>query len=68
MVIVLRLHVNPLLGEIVKPSDTDPVKPLTGEIVIVEVPAEFTATVTAVGLAEMVKSGAAVTVYVTVVE
>ena len=36
--------------------------PLTGAIVIVEVPGEFTATATAVGLATMVKSNAVVTV------
>jgi len=55
-------------AELSDASATSPVKPLTGEIVIVEVPAEFTATVTDVGLAEIVKSGAAVTVYVTVAE
>ncbi len=36
--------------------------PFNGEIVIIDVPAEFTATVTEVGLAEMVKSGSPVTV------
>jgi hypothetical protein len=41
---------------------TVPVKPFTGEIVIVEVPGEFTATDTAVGLAAIVKSGRPVTV------
>ena len=41
---------------------TSPVKPFTGEIVIVEVPAELTTTVTVVGLAAMVKSGRPVTV------
>lgn len=37
---------------------TFPVKPLTGAIVIVEVPAEFTVTLTVLGAAAMVKSGA----------
>ncbi len=41
---------------------TSPMKLFTGEIVIVEVPGEPTATVTAVGLAAMVKSGRPVTV------
>jgi hypothetical protein len=40
---------------------TSPVKPFKGEIVIVEVPAEPTVTVTDAGLAEMVKSGRPVT-------
>src|SRR5436309_10448289 len=57
-----------LQAELSDARATSPVKPLTGEIVIVEMPAEFMATVTAVGLAEIVKSGAAVTVYVTVAE
>ena len=41
---------------------TSPVKPFNGETVIVDVPAEPTVTVTAVGLAEIVKSGRLVTV------
>ncbi len=41
---------------------TSPVNPFNGEMVIVEVPAEPTATVTEAGLAETVKSGRAVTV------
>jgi hypothetical protein len=45
---------------------TLPVKPFSGETVIVEVPAVLTTTVTVVGLAEIVKSGAAVTEKVTV--
>ncbi len=45
---------------------TSPVNPFSGEIVMVEVPGEFTATVTAVGLAVMVKSGAPPTVKSTV--
>jgi hypothetical protein len=40
---------------------TSPTKPFNGEMVIVEVPAEFTATVTAVGLAAMAKSARLVT-------
>ena len=47
---------------------TSPVNPFTGEIVIVEDPAESTTTVTAVGLAVMVKSGAPPTVKSTVAE
>jgi hypothetical protein len=47
---------------------TLPVKLFSGEIVIVEVPAELTITGTVVGLAEIVKSGVLVTVYVTVTE
>jgi len=45
---------------------TSPVNPFKGEMVIVEVPAEFTATVTLVGFAEIAKSGAGVTVKSTV--
>jgi len=41
---------------------TSPANPFTGEIVIVEVPAKPTVAVTAVGLAEMVKSGRPLTV------
>ena len=41
---------------------TVPVNPFTGEIVIVEVPGEFTATDTVAGLAAIVKSGRPVTV------
>ena len=41
---------------------TGPVKPLTGEIVIVEIPGELTTTVTLDGLAVIVKSGTPVTV------
>lgn len=47
---------------------TGPVNPLTGEMLIVEVPAELTTTATLVGLAVIVKSGRPVTLYVTVVE
>jgi len=41
---------------------TSSAKPFNGEMVIVEVPAEFTVTVTAVGLAAMAKSARLVTV------
>ncbi len=47
--------------------ETVPVKPFNGEIVTVDVPAELTLTFTDVGFVEMVKSGAGVTVYATVV-
>jgi len=47
---------------------TVPVKPLTGEIVIVDVPAEFTVTVTLVGFADMVKSGTPPTLKSTLAE
>ena len=47
---------------------TVPVKLFSGEIVIVEIPAELTVTDTVVGLVEIVKSGAPVTVYATVTE
>ena len=43
-------------------SVTSPVNPFTGEMAMVEVPAEPTVAVTAVGLAEMVKSGRPLTV------
>jgi len=57
MVVVLRLHVNPLLGEIVKASDTEPVKPLTGETVMVEFAVAGAGLVfTVVGLANIWKS------------
>ena len=59
----VRVH-----AELSDTSATSPVNPLTGGIVMVEVPAEPTATVTAVGLAETVKSGRLVTVYVMVTE
>src|SRR6266566_1697315 len=47
---------------------TSSVKPFNGAMVIVEVPTEPTDTVKEVGLAEIVKSGNPVTVYVTVTE
>ena len=59
----LRVH-----AELFEVSATVPVNPLTGETVIVEVPAELTITVKVVGLAATVKSGRPVTVNATVVE
>ncbi len=41
---------------------TVPVNPFTGEMVMIEVPAELTATVTAFGLADIPKSGTPATV------
>ena len=49
-------------------SATSPANPFNGPIVMIEIPATPTVVVTEVGLAEMVKSGAGLTVYVTVVE
>ena len=59
----LRVH-----AELFEVSPTVLVNPLTGETVIVEVPAELTTTVKVVGLAATVKSGRPVTVNATVVE
>jgi hypothetical protein len=53
----VRVH-----AELSEDKPTAPVKLLRGEIVMVEVPGELTATDTAVGEAAIVKSGAAVTV------
>jgi hypothetical protein len=61
----LSVHVRPVVGEIVSVRLTTPEKPWRAVIVIVEVPATPALTVTAVGLAAMVKSW---TVYVTVAE
>lgn len=63
MVAVLRVH-----AELSEVSATLPVNPLIGEIVIIEVPAELTTTVTVVGLAAIEKSGRPVTVNETVAE
>ena len=57
----LREQVRPVDGEIVWDRATDPMKPLTPETVIVELPGLPTATLTVVGLAATVKSAAAVT-------
>lgn len=53
-------------AELLEARATFPVKLLSGAMVMVEVPAEFTITLTAVGLATMVKSGGLFTVYATV--
>ena len=47
---------------------TLPAKPLRGLMVIVEVPAELTVTLTVFGLAAILKSGGLLTVYATVAE
>ena len=51
--IVVGLNVQ---AELLDINPTLPVNPFKGDTVIVEVPAEFTATVTDVGLAEILKS------------
>ena len=58
-VTVVGVRVQAELSEV---RATSPVNPLTGKMVTVEVPAEPTVAVTAVGLAEMVKSGRPLTV------
>jgi hypothetical protein len=55
-----RLH-DRLVELVATARETVPENPLTGLIVIADVPAVLTATATLVGLAEMAKSGAAVT-------
>lgn len=50
---VIGLNVQ---AELLDLNATLPVNPFTGDTVIVEVPAEFTATVTDAGLAERLKS------------
>jgi len=52
----VRVHVIPVVGLIVAVRLTTPAKPLTAVMVIVEVPAWFTFTLTLVGLAAIVKS------------
>jgi hypothetical protein len=49
-------------AELLDARATLPANPFKGEIVMVEVPGEFTATATVVGLAEIAKSGTPVTV------
>ena len=61
----VRVQVRPPVGDTVAVSATVPVNPLTGAMVIVDVPAWLTLTATLVGLATIVKS---VTVKVTVAE
>lgn len=63
IVATLRVH-----AELPEANATLPVNPLTGETVMVEVPAELTTTGTAVGLAAIAKSGRPVTVNETVAE
>ena len=58
----LRVQARPVAGDTVSDSATVPAKPLVAETVIVEVPAELTATLTLVGLAVTVKFGAGLTV------
>jgi hypothetical protein len=62
MLAVDRVQVRPVVGDTTSDRVTVPVKPLTAETVIVEVPGEPTTALTEVGLAVTVKSGAAVTV------
>jgi hypothetical protein len=62
------VQVRPVVGETDEERATVPVKPLTPVTVIVELPAEPTATITLVGLAVMVKSEATFTTKVTSTE
>jgi hypothetical protein len=55
----VRVQVSPVAGETAEDTPTVPAKPLTEPIVIVEVPAVPALTVTAVGLAVIVKSATA---------
>lgn len=64
----LSVHVRPVDGETVSDSATVPVKPFVAAIVMVEVPADPTATLTVVGLAVTVKLGVGVTVNTTLAE
>jgi hypothetical protein len=52
----VRVHVIPVVGLIVAVRPTTPANPLTAVIVIVDVPAWLTFTLTLVGLAAIVKS------------
>ena len=61
ILVELRVHVSPFEGDTALDKATAPVKPLTAETVIVEVPVEPAATLTLVGLATIVKSGAGLT-------
>jgi hypothetical protein len=61
----VRVHVNPVAGEIEDVRATVPVNPLTGATVMVEIAAVPAVVVTAVGAAVTVKS---ITVTVTVAE
>ena len=63
------VRAHPTLDEFVlADSETVPVKPFSGVMVMVELPGTFGSTVRVFGLAEIVKSGVARTWYVTVVE
>jgi len=62
MLVADKVQVRPVVGETTFERATVPVKPLTAATVMVEVPGEPTTTLTVVGLAAIVKSGAAVTV------
>jgi hypothetical protein len=64
-VTLVGVRVQAVLSEV---RATLPVKLLRGAIVIVEVPAVFTTTLTVLGLAVIVKSGGLFTVYATVAE
>jgi hypothetical protein len=58
-----RVHVRPVDGETVGGDNvTVPLKPSSASTVTVEVPAALTATLTLLGLADMEKSGAELTV------
>jgi hypothetical protein len=61
-------HVRPVEGETVVERATVPVNPFTAARVIIEVPADPTVTLTLVGLADTLKSEAAVKVKVTTAE
>jgi hypothetical protein len=61
----VRVHVNPVAGEIEDVRATVPVNPLTGATVMVDIAAVPAGVVTAVGAAVTVKS---ITVTVTVAE
>ena len=52
----VRVHVKPVIGDIVDARLTTPAKPLTAVTVIVDVPGLPTFTATLVGLAAIVKS------------
>ena len=58
ILVVLRVQVKSVEGDTVSDNVTAPAKPFIAETVIVEVPGEPTATLTLVGLAVNVKSGA----------
>jgi hypothetical protein len=64
----VRVQDRPVEGETVVARVTVPMKPLTAVTVMVEVPAEPTVTLTLLGLAAIVKSGAEVTLKVTVAD